>query len=56
MCFIRTMREGEGGFRLPSIAFGHRVLKPTRNAAGFEKGGRASKLAHENKLWVELWA
>ena len=29
------------GVRLPSIAFGHRVLKTTQNAAGLEKGACA---------------
>jgi hypothetical protein len=40
-----------GGFRLSCIAFGHRVLKTTRDAAPFEKN-LASKFANEKRTAV----
>jgi hypothetical protein len=36
-CFRTRRGEGAGRFRFSVVAFGHRVLNPTRDAALFEK-------------------
>jgi hypothetical protein len=43
--------EGVGGFRFSGVAFGHRALNPTRDAALFEKNF-SSKFANEKRTAV----